>query len=310
MERLCRLRPDMMEQVLAWDNLDAAWLLVADNRGAPGVDSVSIQRFARHWEENLRRLRELVRANRYRPAKLRRIAVLKPGGGQRLLSIPTVGDRVLQRAVLNVLDDAFDRGFLDCSYGYRERRSLKDAVAAILRYRDRGLAWVLDADIDECFDSLDHALLLSFLAEKVDDPLVMGLLRAWLKLGRRYRDPDRGIPLGMPISPLFCNVYLHQMDQALRRGRWAVVRYADDFVVFCTSQRQAERAREVVAEILAELHLRLEPQKTQIASFREGFEYLGVRFQGQEYSFLYQEKRFAVEGPTPRWLWGYMPTDY
>jgi group II intron reverse transcriptase/maturase len=300
----------MIERVLAWDNLCDAWLRVADNRGAPGVDQVSIQRFARHWEENLRRLRDLVRTNRYRPAKLRRIAIPKRTGGQRLLSIATVGDRVLQRAVLNVLDDVFERQFLACSYGYRIGRSLRNAVAAILQYRDQGLAWVLNADIDECFDSLDLQLLEGFLAEDVDDPAVMGLIQAWLRVGRRYRQPDRGIPLGMPLSPLCCNVYLHRLDQALVRGHWALVRYADDFVVLCASQRQAEQARQVVAEVLAELQLRLEPQKTQITSFHQGFDYLGVRFQGQEYSFLWQDKRFEVRGPTPRWLWGYLPTDY
>ena len=214
--------------MLAWENLEEAWERVADNQGAPGVDGVRIARFARNWEENLRRLRRLVWENRYKPSKLRRIAVPKSGGGQRLLSIPTVADRVLQRAVLNVLDDVFERQFLDCSYGYRQGRGLRDAVQAILEHRDRGLVRVLDADIDECFDSLDHELLLGFLAEEVDDSLVMGLLRGWLQVGRRYRNPDRGIPLGSPISPLCCNVYLHRLDQALVWNRWSPVRYADD----------------------------------------------------------------------------------
>jgi len=300
----------MISRVLAWENLCDAWERVADNRGAPGIDRVSIRRFARHWEENLRRIRDLVRSNRYRPAKLRRIAIPKRSGGQRLLSIPTVGDRVLQRAVLNVLDDIFEPRFLDCSYGYRVGRSLRDAVAAILRHRDRGLVWVLDADIDECFDSLDHGMLIGFLAEEIEDPVVMGLIQGWLRLGRRYRHPDRGIPLGMPLSPLCCNVYLHRLDWALVRNRWALIRYADDFVVCCASQAQAGRAREVVARVLEQLRLRLEPRKTRITSFDEGFDYLGVRFYRDGYSFLWREKRFEVRGPTPRWLWGYMPMGY
>jgi group II intron reverse transcriptase/maturase len=300
----------MIERVLAWDNLCDAWERVADNQGAPGIDGVSIRRFARQWEENLRRLRELVNAKRYRPAKLRRIAVPKRTGGQRLLSIPTVGDRVLQRATLNVLDDIFERRFLDCSYGYRLGRSLKNAVTTILRYRDQGLVWVLDGDIDECFDSLDHTLLAGFLAAEVTDPLVMELIHAWLRAGCRYRNPDRGIPLGMPLSPLCCNVYLHRLDWALVRKRWLPVRFADDFVVFCANRQQAERAQEIVAEILDGLRLKLEPQKTRITSFDEGFEYLGVRFYRDSYSFTWEGKRFEVEGPTPHWLWGYLPTDY
>ena len=300
----------MIYQVLAWDNLCDAWERVADNRGAPGIDGMSIGRFARHWEEHLRRLRELVLGNRYRPGKLRRIAVPKRSGGQRLLSIPSVADRVLQRAALNVLDDRFERRFLDCSYGYRVGRGLRDALADILRYRDRGLVWVLDADIDDCFDSLDHGLLLEFLAEEVHDPLLMGLIRAWLRIGRRTTNPDRGIPLGMPLSPLCCNVYLHRLDWALVRRRWKLVRFADDFVVCCASRSQAERGQGIVTEILDGLRLRLEANKTHITSFDEGFEYLGVRFEGDTYSFTWEGKHIQVEGPTPRWLWGYMPTEY
>jgi group II intron reverse transcriptase/maturase len=301
---------ELRTDVLDWNNLCDAWVRVADNRGAPGVDGVSIARFARNWEENLRRLRELVLANRYRPAKLRRIAIPKRIGGQRLLGIPCVGDRVLQRAVLNVLDDVFERRFLDCSYGYRVGRGLRDAVGCILEHRDRGRTWVLDADIDECFDSLDNQLLLEFMAEEVDDPLVMRLIQSWLRVGRRYRNPDRGIALGMPISPLFCNVYLHRLDWALVRRRWSPVRYADDLVVCCVIRRQAEQARQVTASILDGLRLKLEPTKTQITSFDQGFEFLGVRFQGDTYSFTWEGKRFEVEGPTPHWIWGYVPSEY
>jgi group II intron reverse transcriptase/maturase len=300
----------MIERVLAWDNLCDAWGRVADNRGAPGIDGVSIRRFARHWEANLRQLRELVLTNRYRPGKLRRIAVPKRTGGQRLLSVPNVGDRVLQRAALNILDDIFERRFLDCSYGYRVGRSLKDALRRILSYRDRGLVWVLDADIDECFDSLDHTLLLEFLAAEVSDPVMRGLSRAWLKVGQRHPNPPRGIPLGMPLSPLWCNVYLHRLDWELVRRRWPLVRYADDFIVCCASREQAEHAREVTAGILETLHLQLEPNKTRVGSFEQGFEYLGVRFQRDSYVFVWEGKRFEVEGPTPTWLWGYMPTNY
>lgn len=300
----------MAQRILAWDNLTDAWLRVADNKGAPGVDNVSIQRFARCWEVNLRRLRELVWTNRYRPARLRRIAVPKRGGGQRLLSIPTVADRVLQRAVLNVLDDIFEALFLDCSFGYRVGRSLQSAVARILSYRDQGLLWVLDADIDDCFDSLDHALLLGFLSQRVDDAVIMSLIRAWLAQGRRYRCPDRGIALGMPLSPLCCNVYLHRLDVEMVSQGFALVRYADDFVVLCKDEVEARRAGEAVAAVLDELRLHLEPQKTRLVRFQEGFDYLGVRFVGDTYSFVWRAKKFEVEGPTPRWLWGYLPTGY
>jgi len=299
------------DQVLHWNNLTDAWLGVAENRGAPGADEMSIQRFARNWEAHLRRLRDAVRANQYRPGRLRQFTVPKPSGeGERLIAIPTVADRVLQRAVLNVIDDVFDRQFLDCSYGYRAGRSLHQAVAALLAHRDRGLTSVLDADIDECFASLDHELLLGFLAETIDDPVVLGLLRAWLRVGRRATHPDRGIALGMPVSPLCCNVYLHRLDRELARNHWTHVRYADDFVCCCATSSQAEHARQVVAEILADLRLQLEPTKTRIASFEEGFDFLGVRFYRDTYEFQWEGKTVEVSGPTPDWLWGYVPDGY
>jgi group II intron reverse transcriptase/maturase len=305
------MKHKLIEPVLDMDNLEDAWLRVAENQGAPGADGVSIRRFARNWEENLRRIREQVWTNRYKPAKLRRTVVPKRHGeGQRLIAIPIVADRVLQRAVLNVIDDLFDREFLECSYGYRKGRGLRQAVAALLRYRDRGLVCVLDADIDECFDSLDHALLEGFLAEKVDDPVVMGLMRAWLRVGRRAGNPDRGIALGMPVSPLWCNVYLHRLDWELVRNRWAVARYADDFVVCADSHRRVEEAQQVVVDILADLRLQLEPTKTRITSFDEGFEFLGVRFYRDSYAFTWEGKNVEVSGPVPSWIWGYLPKGY
>jgi group II intron reverse transcriptase/maturase len=301
----------LIERVLDMDNLADAWLRVAENQGAPGVDGVSIRRFARNWEANLRRIRDQVQTNCYRPTRMRRRAVPKRRGeGQRLIAIPIVADRVLQRAVLNVVDDLFDRGFLDCSYGYRAGRGLRQAVGAVLRNRDRGLTHVLDADIDDCFASLDHNLLTSFLAETIDDPAVLGLMRAWLRAGRRHKNPDRGIALGSAVSPLCCNVYLHRLDWELVRNRWAITRYADDFCVFCAGQKQAQHARQVVTAVLAELHLQLEPTKTRITSFDEGFEFLGVRFYRDTYAFTWEGKVIEVEGPVPSWIWGYMPEGY
>ncbi|MCP4164953.1 MAG: group II intron reverse transcriptase/maturase [Chloroflexi bacterium] len=301
----------MIDAMLEWDNLCEAWERVADNRGAPGLDKISVRRFAGHWETNLRRLRQLVLEQRYRPGELRRVAIPKKEGGQRLLQIPNVGDRVLQRAALNVLEPVYEQVFLDCSYGYRPGRGLRQAVATILGYRDgRKLLWVLDSDVDNCFDSIDHSTLVRLLMEDVSDYRVLGILRRWLENGRRYRRPDRGIALGMPISPLLCNVYLHQLDRALRGNRWAYVRYADDFLVLCATRRQAEHARQVVSEILLGLKLQLEPTKTQITTFSRGFDYLGVHFERDSYAFPWEGKQVQVSGTIVPWLWSYMPEGY
>jgi len=301
----------MIDDILDWSNLCRAWEQVADNKGAAGPDRVSIRRFARHWEENLRRIQALVWDGRYKCGGLRRVAIPKKSGGQRLLQIPNVGDRVLQRAALNVMEPVFERRFLSCSYGYRPGRGLRDAVAAILDYRDgRHLYWVLDADIDECFDSLNHTTLMLLLMKELSDPHLLAIIEQWLRVGRRFKNPDRGIALGMPVSPLFCNVYLHEMDWALARNRWVHVRYADDFIVLCQTRRQAEQARKVVADILTRLKLQLEPTKTRVTSFDEGFDFLGVRFYRHSYEYTWEDKRVEVRGTRPRWLWSYAPEGY
>jgi retron-type reverse transcriptase len=269
----------LIHQILAWDNLVAAWNKVRETKGAAGSDGVSVKRWARNWEERLVNLRRTVMANTYRPAPLERFTVPKRSGGVRHMTNLTVTDKVLQRAVLNVLDDIFEAIFLDGSFGYRPGRGLKDAVAAIVAYRDAGLNDVLD-----------------------DDPIVLRLIKLWLHQGRRNPDEARGIPLGAVISPLLCNVYLHRLDLGLYERGYVAIRYADDWVALCASPAEARRARRDAEQILVDLKLKLEPAKTRLTSFDEGFEYLGVTFYRRTYSYDYQSKRIEVEGPFDGWL--------
>lgn len=298
----------LLDRALDPANLRQAWEEVAANRGMPGVDDVSIRRWGRNWEERLVDLAAAVRANNYRPARLRQRWIPKAGGGQRRISVPTVTDRVLQRAVLQALTPLLDRRFLSCSYGYRPRRSLHRAVAKIISYRERGLAWVLDADIDGFFDHIDHELLLAFVRQDVPDAALVRLIETWVKAyaGRS----SRGIPLGAVISPLLSNLYLHRMDCALMRGRWPLVRYADDFVVLTPSEGHALQARAVVAGVLADLRLALKERKTRVTSFEEGFDFLGVRFHGDDFSYLWREKRITVQGRPGVLFWRYGPEGY
>lgn len=289
----------------------AAWEEVAEKKGAPGIDGVSIARWRRNWEERLVNLAAAVRTGTYRPRPPKRFTIPKKDGSLRYLTNFTVTDRVLQRAVLRVLDDLFDRHFLDCSFGYRQGRGVRDAVQVILRYRDEGLRWVLDADIDDCFDSLDHELLMTFVREEVEDPIVLRLIEGWLRVGRRNPEVARGIPLGAVISPLLCNIYLHRLDCGLTRRGHALVRYADDFCVFCRERAEAEAAWRDTEEVLAQIRLRLEPRKTAITSFDEGFDFLGVHFYRDTYSFIAAGKRVEVEGPFDDTLfYDYVPEGY
>jgi len=300
----------LLDRILAPENLAAAWEAVAANAGIPGVDGERIGRFRRNWEARLVALADDVRNNHYRPAPLRSILIPKRSGGQRQIGIPTLNDRVLQRAALQALLPRLDRKFLSCSYGYRPRRGVAQAVAQVIHYRDRGLGWLLEADIDDCFGSLDHTILAGLLEREIRDARVLALMDGWLAVGRPQPNEPRGIAQGLPISPLWANLYLHEMDWQLVRNRWSLVRYADDFIVLAPSADAAARSRTVVAATLDTLKLRLEPAKTRISSFAEGFEFLGVRFKDDTYSFLWQEKRVTVEGEFA-WLWGeYMQYDY
>lgn len=292
----------LIRQILDLDNLTAAWNKVRRAKSAAGSDEVSVKRWGRTWEERLVNLRRAVMANTYKPAPLERFTIPKRSGGLRRLTNLTVTDKVLQRATLNVLDDIFEGIFLDCSYGYRPGKSLQDAVAAIVAHRDAGLTSVLDADIDECFDSLDLGLIIEFVQETIDDPIVLRLIKLWLNQGKRRPDDTRGVSQGAIISSLLCNVYLHRLDRGMVGRGYAIVRYADDWIVLCASPAEARRARRDAGRILADLKLRFEPSKTRLTSFDQGFEFLGVTFYRRTYSYHYENKRIEVEGPFDDWL--------
>jgi group II intron reverse transcriptase/maturase len=300
-----------IDQVLDPDNLRLAWEEVAERKGAAGIDRVSIKRWRRNWEERLVELALAVKTNTYTPRRLRRFSIPKKDGTRRQLAILTVTDRVLQRAVLRVVAEVFDRRFYPCSFGYRSGRGVRDAVPLILAYRNEGRQWVLDADIDNCFGSLDLALIRQFFAEEIHDPIVLRLLDQWLAIGDEIGKTETGIALGSVLSPLFCNLVLHRLDYALSGAGFFPVRYADDFCVFCANRAEAENARELARDVLALLHLRLEPAKTRITHFDEGFDFLGVHFHRDAYSFICRKKRVEVKGGFDREvLFDYVPDGY
>ncbi len=319
----------MIDQVLNRVNLQAAWRDVQANKGAPGVDEVTLARWGRNWEANLERLRRQVLTNTYRPNRPRRFKVLKPDGGYRELSILTVTDRVMQRAVLNVIEPVFEHRFLNCSFGYRPGRSVANAVTAVVRHRERGLAYVFDADVQDCFDSLDHSTILEHVRAAVNDPVVLALISRWLVVGAKcaprssirdprsaIRDPKSairnpvGVPLGAVLSPLWCNVVLHQMDVDLTCAGWALARYADDFVVLAATEAEALQAQAATEASLSRLRLRLNPRKTRVTSFEQGLTFLGVEFRGDQYSYVRQNKRIVVQGGTTRILYRQPPEFY
>lgn len=276
----------LMPRVLDLDNLYAAWWEVRENRGAAGGDLTTLWRFGQRLELNLLKLAERVQNGTYQPGRVRMVSVFT-GGKWRQIAVWCVADRVLQRAVLQVLAPIFEPRFLPCSFGYRRGRCVGDAVRRVLHLRDLGYVWVVDADIRDCFPSLDHALLLTFLRKRVMDQDLLDLIALWLPYGRprsvRRSQGPQGISLGAVTSPLFCNVYLHEMDTTLRRAGLEEVRYADDFVVLCRTRQERDEALETVKRSLEPLMLQLHPTKTRLNSFEEGFTFLGVSFKDRKY---------------------------
>lgn len=293
----------ILQQVIDVENLTIAWDAVAENDGIPGTDSVSIVRWRRNWEERLVKLAQEVKRGSYHPHKLRiRRIPKRSAAGFRVLRIPTVTDRVLQRAALQVLMPLFEREFLDCSFGYRPGRGLKNAVERIVLLRENGYQHVLDADIDAFFDSVDHELLLRFLESDLPDNSLLPLIRSWLQVGATSEKHTLGIPQGSPISPLFANVYLHRFDKALERSGANLIRYADDFLVLCSCAEKIEQTRALVERALWSLDLRLEMSKTKNTNFEEGFKFLGVHFLRDTYSYAWEDKKIIVKGDDVDWL--------
>jgi RNA-directed DNA polymerase len=186
-----------------------------------------------------------------------------------------VTDRVAQRSAKNVLEPAWEAEFLSCSHGFRPDRSVFTAVAHVLWHANRGLRWVADADIEACFDSLDHGRLLGQIAT-LEDARLLGLIAGWLEVGESA--PGTGIAQGAAISPLLANIYLHPFDAAMLRAGHALVRYADDFVVMCPTQEAARQAVQDAAEALAALDLALNREKTRLVPFGPEFSFLGASF--------------------------------
>ena len=273
----------MIDKVYKRKNLEIAWERVRANHGAGGIDGESIAAFGEGLEERLARLHEELRTDSYGPQPVRQVRIPKAGkpGEWRMLGIPTIFDRVCQQALLNRLEPIFEPVFDDANFGYRRGRSTKDALRKVWKEIEAGREWIVDADLKDFFGSVDHEKLLALVARRVSDGRILRLIEAMLTAGSygegRLFPTERGTPQGGVASPLLSNILLTPFDREMRSKGYQLTRYADDWVITCTSATEARVALEAASQVLKELGVNINPQKTRIVHVRHGFEFLGYK---------------------------------
>lgn len=282
----------LIDKVWTLSVLEAGWARVRRNGGSAGVDRQSIEQFGSRSTEELIKLSEQIRTDRYEPQPTRRVWIPKPGSSEkRPLGIPTVRDRIAETALRMTIEPIFEKKFAECSYGFRPKRGTKDALRKVQAYLDAGHTWVVDVDIQRYFDTIPHQKLMKEIEQEVADRRVLRMIERCLKRGvlettKSYAALEEGTPQGSVISPLLANIYLHPVDEEMERRGYGIVRYADDCVVLCRTQVEAEQAMGTLRELVAERELTLHPEKTKLvdATLPGGFDFLGYHFeQGKRY---------------------------
>jgi RNA-directed DNA polymerase len=276
----------LIDKVYVPLNLFTAGQGVIGNQGAAGVDHQTVEAFRAHRSEELDRLCEALRSDTYVPQAVRRVWIPKPGSKeQRPLGVPTVRDRVVQTALLHVLEPIFDATFAPQSYGFRHGRGCHHALERIEKLLGEGCVYVVDADLKSYFDTIPKPRLMARIREKVSDRRVLRLVEMFLEQGvldgLKEWTPEAGTPQGAVLSPLLANIYLNPLDHLAADAGLSMVRYADDFVILCKTREEAEAALTLVQGWVQENGLTLHPTKTKIADARtEGFDFLGYHFRG------------------------------
>jgi len=270
-----------MEAVVERRNLQLALKRVKQNKGGAGIDGMTVEELPGHLREHWPRLREQLLAGRYRPQPVRRHAIPKSDGGVRELGIPTVLDRFIQQALLQVLQPRFDPTFSEHSHGFRPGRSAHGAVREAQRYVQQGRTWVVDVDLEKFFDRVNHDVLMGRLAKRIEDRRVLALIRRYLNAGVMAdgvaMERHEGTPQGGPLSPLLANVLLDEVDKELEKRGHAFVRYADDCNVYVRSKRAGDRVMQALRRRYAGLHLRINESKSAVARATDR-KFLGYAF--------------------------------
>jgi RNA-directed DNA polymerase len=268
------LTEHLMEQVVDLDNLRTAYFRVVSNKGAAGIDGMTVEDLYAWCRDNISQLRESLLNNTYQPPPVRGVNIPKPGGGKRQLGIPTVVDRLVQQAILQVLSPIFEAEFSDSSYGFRPGRSAHDAIHKASEYVKDGFVYVVDIDLEKFFDRVNHDILMSRVARHIKDKRLLKLIRAFLNAGIMangvVESRREGTPQGGPLSPLLANVLLTDFDRELEKRGHRFVRYADDCNIYVQSPRSGERVLSSVSTFLEKkLKLRINKEKSAVGHVSE-----------------------------------------
>ena len=277
---------DQLEAVLASDNLARAWKRVKANKGAPGIDGVTIEDFPAHAREHWPELREQIEQGRCQPQAVRRVEIPKPAGGKRMLGIPTVTDRVVQQAIAQVLTPIFDPSFSDSSFGFRPGRNAHQAIRQVQAFVTDGYRIAVDIDLAKFFDTVNHDVLMNLLGRTIVDRRLLDLigryLRAGVLVGGHFEPSEVGTPQGGPLSPLLANILLNQLDGELETRGHRFARYADDLVILVKSQRAGERVmRSITRYLETTLKLTVNLAKSKVAPMSE-CSFLGFTMAGKK----------------------------
>lgn len=260
---------ELMDKILSQKNLQEAMKRVKSNKGASGIDKMSVEEIDEYFSKHIEEIKTSIWGKKYRPRAVKRVYIPKPNGKKRPLGIPVVVDRVIQQAVAQVFSELYDECFSEHSYGFRPNRSAHQAMEKVLFYLNEGCEWVIDLDIEKYFDTVNHDKLISILREKVKDDVTLHLVRSFLRAGIMedgiIRRNEEGVPQGGPLSPILSNIYLDRFDKELESRGLRFVRYADDCNIFVKSEMSANRVMKSVSSWLErKLFLKVNMTKTKV----------------------------------------------
>jgi RNA-directed DNA polymerase len=279
------LGENLLKRVLTKENMSRAWKRVRDNKGSPGIDGITVEEFPEHYRPKWEEIIHSLRSGTYQPKPVKRVIIEKEGGGERLLGIPCVIDRLIQQAIYQILLPLFNPYFSDYSYGFRPERSQHEAIRQVEEYVKKGYKIAVDVDLSKFFDTINHDYLMSILGQRIKDKALLKLIGKYLRAGifdkGNFIESREGVPQGSPLSPLLSNIVLDKLDKELEKRGHKFARYADDFIILVKSKRAGERVLTSITRFVEKnLKLKVNGQKSKVVPVEES-KFLGFTFKGK-----------------------------